>query len=81
MSNRSIPARRQIIHETGTICARCHRCGRRSILGRSEQLGALPDTSGTMAVRLRCDMCGGRRIELVHALGPTQIVAFIAGRG
>ncbi|GAB4065689.1 hypothetical protein GCM10028812_10400 [Ancylobacter sonchi] len=68
------------IHDTGTLCARCLRCGRRSILGRSEQLNALPDASGTTRAQLRCDICGGRRIELVHAQGPTEVVAFISGR-
>ncbi|MBS7546038.1 hypothetical protein KHC19_23325 [Ancylobacter oerskovii] len=62
------------------LCARCLRCGRRSILGRSEQLDALPDADGAPPARLRCDICGGRRIEIVHAQGPTEVVAFISGR-
>lgn len=66
------------IHDNSTLCARCLRCGRRSILGRSAQLAALPE--GENGGRLRCDICGGRRIELVRAQGPTEVIAFISGR-
>ncbi|MCK0196841.1 hypothetical protein MWN34_07935 [Ancylobacter sp. 6x-1] len=30
--------------------------------------------------RLRCDMCGGRRVKLRRVASPAELVAFIAGR-
>jgi hypothetical protein len=63
------------------LCAECLRCGRRSILGRTNALAdereeRVPAPAG----RLRCDMCGGRRVRLVHTANPAALVAFIAGR-
>ncbi|MCK0209173.1 hypothetical protein MWN33_14145 [Starkeya koreensis] len=62
------------------LCAHCQRCGRRSALGRADA-GALeargPDEP---APRLRCDMCGGRRVKLFNARGPTEMLAFLTGR-
>ncbi|WP_029348941.1 hypothetical protein [Bosea sp. 117] len=65
-------------HEPPTLCAECLRCGQRSILGRAlPQLagGAMPEGG-----RLRCDLCGGRRVRLVPARGPAEIIAFVARR-
>lgn len=65
--------------EQTTLCAHCQRCGRRSILGRADVLAANaaepPDSA-----RLRCDMCGGRRVKLFRAQGPVEMLAFINGR-
>ncbi|MBB3772815.1 hypothetical protein FHS55_003440 [Angulomicrobium tetraedrale] len=30
--------------------------------------------------RLRCDMCGGRRVTLFNASGPVEMLAFLSGR-
>lgn len=65
------------------LCAECLRCGRRSILGRGADAGALalPDPAAPgKAERLRCDMCGGRRVRVVKTASPAELVAFVAGR-
>lgn len=62
------------------FCAHCPRCGRRSALGRADEsllMARLPDEP---APRLRCDMCGGRRVKLFKASGPMEMIAFLAGR-
>jgi DNA-directed RNA polymerase subunit RPC12/RpoP len=63
------------------LCAECLRCGRRSIIGRSNTLA--DDSEQAAAAppgRLRCDMCGGRRVRLVRTDSPTAMIAFVAGR-
>lgn len=63
------------------LCAECLRCGRRSILGRLNALADERDQPAPVpAGRLRCDMCGGRRVRLVRTENPAALVAFIAGR-
>lgn len=62
-----------------TLCAHCQRCGRRSILGQADARIA-NDAVPQDAARLRCDMCGGRRVKLFRAQGPIEILAFINGR-
>ncbi len=37
-------------------------------------------TPGEPAPRLRCDMCGGRRVKLFNARGPMEMLAFLSGR-
>lgn len=68
-----------MIDESITLCAHCLRCGRRSIVARGATLSALPDEASA-APRLRCDMCGGRRIRLHPAHGPVELLAFMTGR-
>lgn len=60
------------------ICAHCERCGRRSALARgSSTFLAAPDEE---APRVRCDMCGCRRVRLFRANGPVEMLAFLNGR-
>lgn len=61
------------------LCAECLRCGRRSILGKAETV-ALEREAPPAGSRLRCDMCGGRRVRVVRTESPTALVAFVAGR-
>jgi hypothetical protein len=62
------------------ICAHCQRCGRRSALGTGDAT-ALEEADPTEpAPRLRCDMCGGRRVTLFRARGPMEMIAFLSGR-
>ncbi len=62
------------------MCAECLRCGRRSILGRhAESTIEAPDRAARER-RLRCDMCGGKRVRVVRTASPAELVAFIAGR-
>lgn len=65
--------------EPSMLCAECMRCGRRSILGRA--LPEIAEPATPSSGRLRCDMCGGRRVRVVQTDNPMQLVAFIAGRG
>lgn len=37
-------------------------------------------TPGEPTPRLRCDMCGGRRVKLFNARGPMEMLAFLSGR-
>ena len=63
------------------ICAECDRCHRRSILsGRGEDEDRLGDSGQTASLRLRCDLCGSRRVRLVRVASPFEAVAFINGR-
>ncbi|QJP12248.1 hypothetical protein G3545_00380 [Starkeya sp. ORNL1] len=63
------------------LCAECLRCGRRSIIGRGNTLAdEREQPTPAPAERLRCDMCGGRRVRLVRTESPTAMIAFIAGR-
>lgn len=62
------------------FCAECLRCGRRSIIGRVNTLADERDSAAAPAGRLRCDMCGGRRVRLVRTESPAALVAFVAGR-
>jgi hypothetical protein len=71
---------RTIIDRTSMLCAHCPRCGRRSAIGRADT-GALAEFSADApAPRLRCDMCGGRRVKLFNARGPMEMLAFLSGR-
>ncbi|MCS0496177.1 hypothetical protein [Ancylobacter mangrovi] len=60
------------------ICAHCQRCGRRSALGRGDS--TLLTVLEEDAPRLRCDMCGCRRVRLFRARGPAEMLAFLTGR-
>ncbi len=62
------------------LCAECLRCGRRSILGApAAALAETPDPA-IPSPRLRCDLCGGRRVRVVRPAGPMELIAFVAGR-
>jgi len=65
---------------TSMLCAHCERCGRRSALGRADTDAIEARTADEAPPRLRCDMCGGRRVKLFHARGPTEMLAFLTGR-
>lgn len=69
-----------IIDRTSLICAHCPRCGRRSALGHADAGMLTAQTPGESAPRLRCDMCGGRRVKLFNARGPMEMLAFLSGR-
>lgn len=70
------------------ICAECARCGRRSILS-PRTAGAIDHAfEGAAAaevppepVSLRCDLCGSRRVSVVHFAAPVEAIAFVAKRG
>lgn len=72
------------------ICAECARCGRRSILssraagtiGRAfEEAEGDPLPAHAAPLRLRCDLCGSRRVTVVRFSAPFEAIAFVAGRG
>ncbi|MFG1300178.1 hypothetical protein V5F49_10335 [Xanthobacter sp. V3C-3] len=65
------------------ICAECGRCGRRSLL--SDRQAPAPRTllpgPGEDTPRLRCDLCGSRRVRVVEFDSPFAAVSFVTGRG
>jgi len=62
------------------LCAHCRRCGRRSAVGRADQGALAALAPDEVPPRLRCDMCGGRRVTLFNARGPAEMLAFLTGR-
>ncbi|MFG1346347.1 hypothetical protein V5F59_15745 [Xanthobacter autotrophicus DSM 431] len=70
------------------ICAECGRCGRRSILSAKPSVAlaeTVPPTANAVAdeppPRLRCDLCGSRRVRVVRFASVFDAISFVAGRG
>lgn len=64
------------------LCAECDRCRRRSILSPKESQAGSPLVAGpgADAARLRCDLCGSRRVRLVRFASMFEAVGFVTGR-
>lgn len=66
------------------ICAECGRCGRRSILSSHAPEALLTASDADepeLPARLRCDLCGSRRVQVVRFSSPFAAVSFVTGRG
>lgn len=62
------------------LCAECPRCRRRSIIGLNKETPRLNEAPDPVAVRLRCDICGSRGVQLVRFRTPIEALHFATRR-